>query len=1785
MADNVLGISGQMDITDIQKSLDKLCDGLSRVGVDTDALSQQMTKALNNIAHSDADMSTKVQQAMQTLKTAMSEAAQELKTVPNMIDNANQEVKTIEGTISTLNTKLNETEKNSSAFNSIAKQIDVQNQLLRTAKESVKDLSESYNLAKNAIAEVNGAYQTLSAFSSASAISNSANSIANTAVSASSVAASAGLMTESAAHASNAANAMNNTNAVEQNAQATQHLTSAIREYLSTSAGRADVERMQDETTKELKADIKLYEDAIKEIQTTLDSVDFAKKIEDASSRIEQQKSKIEAYKEALSKLTPEDNATGEGANYYNHLISDSEQKIIALQAQISNWESEQQRLNADLQEYNTLLEAAKQIQEGKTLVTDNDKAVANIDTTSASEYTQRIDDAKTKLQELEAEVNKFSGQKLTDKQKEELENLNYEIAKTKEEISSLKAALREKNEETFIGKLRNKLSDAGTKISDFGQSLKEKIQKPFEELSTKFNDSSFIQRFKAELEQAKLGLNSFKDGVVNVMTANGKFQQQIGVIGEAFKGLGIPIGGSLTAIKSVTKALWAMCATPVGAVIAAIALAFKAVHTWMTKSTEGQLVYTKLMAYFGSLAKSITDIVVILGGYLYHCFTDANAPLKDFGNNFVKTFKTAVTTVVNLISGLGTAIKGVLNMDWDTFTGGLKQTWDGIKGAGETLINGFKTALTGAIGVTKTIYKGFTDDKLGKDLSSVSNSMTSNASKAASLAGQIQQIQIAIKQNSEDQLKLDKKIAEQKNKIYTLQGKEKIAAIETTKELIKQKYEKQIKQQQQLADLSAKNAKLHTQSLETLAAERELRKDILKSQIQISSEQRMLVRQEESAKRKISSSENTAAKKEAKQDAQITSAEGKLSEVEYKNDYARLQVMQAMEQKIADAKIEAMEEGDEKVLAQRKRQLEKEIEQIEKEKEAAVKAERDRQKAEFDARQEVIKAKGGKKQNWNEKTDLDTTKISAIYSQYDEYSRYKIQASNQEILKKVTDKYKTAADERLEIKRQYDNDIKAIQEARAEREKKLSNTTDNNEREKLKNEIDKLTVNEGEATKKKGEALISFDFAQLKKDPEYTEAFENLKTVSSETLEHLIKLFSDYKAKAGEAMNPEQLREYMNTYQQMQDELLSRGTNPFAQIIEANARLNDTSKEVKNIQQYIKTLDKKGQKTKETIALEKKLNKSYGTREEAETSLRKAMNKQLKEEEKARKAKENLKKDVDKLASSISNLGSTIGGTEGKILQLIGNVLSFVTTSSESMQKVAQTGANAISTIEKASVILTIISAAIQLMQQLDELIPDAHESYEKYAAEIKEVNDLTDAVNNYTLAAMKAQQAKEKWFATTDLINLKDAYEYSNEALDQYYKKLLEKQAIYENETGSGWLTKSLSWVNKILGWTTPFGLVNKGLEALGLDDTIFQKIANWSQAATGVAGAAEHVLGQYLKEATYEEGTTSALNNLRIETRSRSRGFLGTGIGGHNQETQDLVSWVKENYANSKYSSDLFDDSGLINLELANNIIENYGDKLVGETKETLEELIELRKSYDEFVEKLEEYVSEAFSPLTDNLTDALWDWLEDGEDVMDKFKEYASDTFADIAKQIVKSAMVSTFFSKYQDEIEETYKLYSMKRIDEKKLSSLVSASTKDLMSTVETNLPMLQELLKTMDAQFQQLGIAISGTTQSEQEATTKALEAITQDQASNLIGIAYAMQIALEHGNEIQNNMCVDISSVRVFSEQISNNITEMRDIQYEGLGQLQQIAKNTSPITDINESISLMYKLMKEKY
>lgn len=1709
-ADEILGISGQMDISDIQASLDKLCDGLNRVGVDTEALSQRMNKALNDVAQSDEDLATKTTKAMQVLKSAMDEATKGIQVVPEMIDTANKRVETIEGTIGKLNEQLAKTEKGSEAFGSLTKQIDAQKHSLELAKGDVKDLVESYDGVRNSISQVNGAYQALSAFSVASTSANGVQSATNIAVGATATTAATATSAEAAAHVANAEAATQNAEAENQNVEATRHLTEALQQYISVASGRAEIERMQSESAKELKADMKLYEKTIEDIQNKLSTTDFAKNIEEATKKIEVQKSKIESYKNALANLSAADNETGNGANYYNQLVEKAQANIDALQSKINDWQTEQQRLNADLQQYNALLEAANKIQGGSTIVQSDATSTVkiNVEDTSLSELTSKIDESKQKLQDLEAEASKMDEKPLGEKQKEDLQKLQSEIEKTKNNISVLQEAIREKNEETFIGRFRNQISDFEQKISDFGQSIKDKITQPIDELKAKVSGSSIGQRFSEEFAQAKSGLSDFKEGIINVMTANGKLQGEIGKVGEAFKALGIPVTGSLTAIKSVTKALWGMCATPVGAVIAAIALAFKAVHTWMTKSAEGQKVYTKLMAYFGSLAKSITDIVIIFGEYLYKCFTKPNAPLRDFGNNFVKTFKTAVKAAVNLIGGLGTTIKGVLNMDWDTFTAGLKKTWDGIKGAGETVIDVFKTQVSGVIGATKTIYDAFTNEDLSKKLGAAFNGILTKAEQAASLAGKIQETQIAINKNKETQLKLDGKIAEVRNKIYTLQGKEKIAAIEEAKALVKQKYDFQIKQQQQLVELHEKQAKLHTQSLKDIAAERELRMQVLRTQVQQNSEQRMLIRQEEAAKRSLANKSKTDAKKDATQQKQINSAEGKLDDVIYKNAYERAKAWQSLEQEVTDAKIKAMKEGEEKVIAERKRELSKEIEQIEERKNAAIKAERDRQKAEFDAQQSIIKAKGGKAETWDDKKHIDSKNIKKITEQYTIIEQKTVESYNNEIYadelksyREYLKEYGNLEQQKLAIVEEYNEKIK---EARAK-----GNLF---EEAKLKTDLE--------------EQLKKLNFNDFKDSINWDSVFSDMGRLSKSYLEDLrkklkdllgsgtldiddMKVVSEQIGKIDDAISEQTDKwGWSNEKVREHNRLLQEAADAQERLNLAQGKLDKEQRSNENLKEYIQYIFRsKGVDVQTGDITSQNKEKLLGNKSlfrEAELSKLKGLFDELAVSEvKVGKATKDVKKAQEDANVSRNKARKSINEIANEWAESISNVAKKLQEASE------------------------LIDALGFGDSDLGKKLKSGADAFNKGS---QAASDF--ATGNYIGAAINGVGAIKSLGSALGIGNGSNAKEVAETT-----NRLTES-----NER----LQYSIEQLKSSIDKTSGMSAVSNYQKAYDAQKQINKQSMEILQSQMGYHGS--HHSNAYYWNLSAQD---YAAINRTLAQQSAVR-------GGYINSTINKVSSLEDIY---KLTPEQMKDIRTYNQD----VWKNMTDQGKYDKTEYWENYTDLAEKLEELTDKINQNLTQTtFDSLKDNFISNLMDMSKSAQDFANDFTTMLNKSMLNFAVDDLANKRLKALYEKWADKMKQGQLSNNDLNILKKEYDNIVD------------------EGLKIRDNIAAMTGYKEA---QSQQTATGKAIEAITADQGSSLIGIGYAVQIAQEQGNEVRKAIAVDVSFLRIYAEQTYNNISEMRDIQYQGLEQLEAINKNTAPIILIREDIASMYKLMKDKY
>lgn len=655
---------------------------------------------------------------------------------------------------------------------------------------------------------------------------------------------------------------------------------------------------------------------------------------------------------------------------------------------------------------------------------------------------------------------------------------------------------------------------------------------------------------------------------------------------------------------------------------------------------------------------------------------------------------------------------------------------------------------------------------------------------------------------------------------------------------------------------------------------------------------------------------------------------------------------------------------------------------------------------------------------------------------------------------------------------------------------------------------VESLDLQIARATKDKGKELIKLDYKQLTESPDYIRAFENLRETSTGTLNSLLEQFEKAKQAAAQVLSPEDLREYTTTIREIMDELDSR--NPFQALADRKSELAEAERELAEARKNLETVNAGGRVSTGVRYNDRtgKMEETYLTAAAAMEKYNKAQDKVARSSSRVEKAEKEAADIVGELARAVGELGGAIGGQAGEIITLMGDVALFTLTTIDSLGKVAQTGVNAISAVEKASVILTIISAAIQLFQKISELGNNrAFRQYEAYAEKIKEINALTDAVNEYRIAALEAQQAESNWFSADNLKNLRDYRALHDEVAKAYADKAMESQAIYRNESGGGWLTGALNWV---MG----------NLSAL-----------SWWDEWRDIWGQGD-----------YKEGQTAAINNLRIETRKKSSGFLGTGIGGKSQKTEDLVTWAR-----NQGLGELFDDEGLINKELAQSLIDNYGDKLVGQTKETLEALIELREKYDEYIEQLHEYVSSLYEPLTENFVDSLWDWFDNGKDALDSFKDYASDTFRDIVSDMMRTIVLDKVVGSFGDDIAALYEEYAKGKIDETELMKKVAERTEGLVGDYQSAIPELQNIMDLVGGYLKDAGIDIRQPEGSSQSGRAGTVTSMTEETAGRLEGIGNA---ALDRVISIDNNLTRHLEGMATSLGKIAGNSEYLRHLE-----------------------------------
>lgn len=1763
MAEDILGISGQMDISDIQSSLDKLCDSLTRVGVDTDALSSRMTKALNDIAKSDDDLATKTQQAMQTLKSAMDEASKGIQNVPDMIDNANKRVETIEGTISKLNEKLAETEKGTGAFDALTKQLDAQKQSLQLAKEDVVELSNSYNTVKNSISEVSGAYQALGALSTATTGANSAQSVANAAVVASASTAAAAVTAEAGANTASTAAAIANTAAKGENAQATQQLTESLREYMSVAAGRADIERMQSESAKELRSDIKLYENAIKEIQDTLNSTDFSKNIEETTAKIEKQKARIEEYKQALANLTPEESANG-GAIYYNRRISEAQQKVSQLQKQVNDWGQEQNRLNENLKEYNAQLEAAKRIQNGDNLTGSFKDAAENAKKTaketqsigkeaekSSSKVKGIFGGLKSSFSGLMkgdfsglfkfvgkigiwgagiAAVGKglFESSKAAEAFRVALQPLDHymntdKIKDVRQNILALTATTTKScadmaNAALQFVKVWDGLKDAPDALTQMIKSANE-----YGALTGKTSEegakaiSKMASEYHMTAQEASEMSNIIASASKHSVSSFGEMSDAIASAGSTaslygigFKEMATLIGYSSGQFGDANKA---------ASKFSMLLMSMSKLQDKYNPSVVGMVTALKNLKDAYERGENVASKFMARNRSVAMYFIKNADAIEQYGKKLDDAH--AKNELLSDLSSRASVNLAALKNEWNGFLTGLNANLTPVL----TNILKFFRIITGGAQETADVlhYLKVMDNEKGRSKASIGVVGTGgfNVNLAGSTIAEGADVDLYKKQRDALQKIYNKAVATARNKYKpnSKKGYQGISAegmFNAGMNAVKKAIEDNSQNYSQFKKNRIYNYFYKENKKNTLALNQKpnnTNTDLGGGFGDDKGEEARKYREQQ-------------AELQAKEEARKRKERWDLYVAEEENGIAK-------EKDVA-----------EKERRQRALDFEKKMHQLDEEAEQLKQKNIDTAKANYE------KDPANKKKEGFYALGLD--KKVGLTSEQQKY----IQTKKDTLLVENAESERKYLREQLQYYYDYLKEFGSIQEQKyaiaKEYDEKIAKATSSNQRKLLEEQKKSSLANvELEAVKQNIDwGSVFGDFGTMFKD-QLEPTIKSLKQLASKTenvdeKKTIWELVSKLQ-KTGTLWDSDifvTISDDLKTYQEAMRsyaEAQKKEQKIAEELTEAEERLKNAQKSgnEKDILDASATVDKlKNQMSEAADATKENKDAVVKATTDLQTSSQRAINQfQQLESCLSGLTSGTLKgigdalmgldklfggKATDKAASSLVKMTTELFGSNSKVSQTLTKVLGESGMAGE--------------IVSAALGILDILKDGVEnLVSSLIDTILGAVNGLIKTALSPKTVTGILKSVfdgvtsifdtlsfgtisNIFGDNSAKMEGKIDKLNTSNEALkmsidNLSDKIEKSNslsEILNAQNKKEKQtkeleqntsKQMIYETWKHGAWRSNLAASVEDNKGWKDAMKQVS------------------------AILGKKVKTSGDFLSLSAEEmQRIIDSDNGAELWAKILNEYNKEGGKGGRSDKLSDMLN----QYVN---------DFGNVAQDMA-----------------------------DEIKEKLNGI---SFDSMKDSFISALMDMDKNAED-------FASD-FSKIMQQALLNLSVDELIngSENNPNGDSLKKLYDdmAEAMKNETYKSRAEEFAQRQQKLLEQGMKMRDEL-----AQFTGYG------EQSSQSATGKAIEAITADQASTLIGIGYAVQSAVEQGNATRENIHSNVEVICSYQMQMSDNISEIRDMQYQGLNQLQQIAKNTEPITGINENIANMYKLMKER-
>ena len=147
MADEVLGISGQIDISDIQENIKELINLLDKVGIKTDEISKTFTEKMNKIQSSSSDSASKQKQAMEVFADSVEMAKSKLGELPAKLQDSLSTIESLDKKCQNLHSSMQDMKINSNEFANANKELQSTRKSLDEVSENADEMAKRINEA------------------------------------------------------------------------------------------------------------------------------------------------------------------------------------------------------------------------------------------------------------------------------------------------------------------------------------------------------------------------------------------------------------------------------------------------------------------------------------------------------------------------------------------------------------------------------------------------------------------------------------------------------------------------------------------------------------------------------------------------------------------------------------------------------------------------------------------------------------------------------------------------------------------------------------------------------------------------------------------------------------------------------------------------------------------------------------------------------------------------------------------------------------------------------------------------------------------------------------------------------------------------------------------------------------------------------------------------------------------------------------------------------------------------------------------------------------------------------------------------------------------------------------------------------------------------------------------------------------------------------------------------------------------------------------------------------